>query len=275
MPGIGLGISKAIKGSGLNYEPELVTYITGLNTPLSTVQKVRLNTLIRSLKSGLAISALSDAFDVMYILGGETAESSLKNLAKNAHHGTAVNSPAFVAFEGFTGNGTTSYIKTNYNPSSQGVAYTLNSASIGVYSRTDIDGALVSIGARVTFGDDMAYLVLRSANALFHPINQDSTTDISVENTSSTGLYVTTRTSSIGTNVYKNKSPLNPSFQISSTIPNLEMYCCGYNNNGTASYDVKQQALVFFGKGLTQANVNVITDAFEAYMDSNGKGVIA
>lgn len=42
---------------------------------------------------------------------------------------TAVNSPTFTTNEGFTGNGTSSYIDTNFNSVTQGVNYTQNNAS--------------------------------------------------------------------------------------------------------------------------------------------------
>jgi hypothetical protein len=42
---------------------------------------------------------------------------------------TAVNSPTFTTNEGFMGNGTSSYVDTNFNPSTSGVNYTLNDAS--------------------------------------------------------------------------------------------------------------------------------------------------
>jgi hypothetical protein len=46
---------------------------------------------------------------------------------------TAVNSPTFTTNDGFTGNGTSSYIDTNYTPSTQGVNYTSSDASFGVF----------------------------------------------------------------------------------------------------------------------------------------------
>jgi hypothetical protein len=42
---------------------------------------------------------------------------------------TAVNSPTFTINSGFSGNGTSAYINTNFNPSTSGVNYTLNDAS--------------------------------------------------------------------------------------------------------------------------------------------------
>jgi hypothetical protein len=46
---------------------------------------------------------------------------------------TAVNSPTFTINEGFTGNGTSSYIDTNFNAFNDGVQYTQDDASRGLY----------------------------------------------------------------------------------------------------------------------------------------------
>jgi hypothetical protein len=61
---------------------------------------------------------------------------------------TAVNSPTFTTDEGFTGNGTSSYVDTNFNPSTSGVNYTLDDASRYFFphafvSTTRIDGNIV------------------------------------------------------------------------------------------------------------------------------------
>jgi hypothetical protein len=89
---------KAVSAAGTSYSQEfvqktnsvaeVVTYTTGLTTPLSAGQIAKLNTLVLSLRSGLGISLLSDAFDVLYLFAGETSESSLRNLVKNANHAT-------------------------------------------------------------------------------------------------------------------------------------------------------------------------------------------
>ena len=50
---------------------------------------------------------------------------------------TAVNSPTFTADEGFTGNGTSSSINTNYNPNTSGVNFSLNNASVYLYVKKE------------------------------------------------------------------------------------------------------------------------------------------
>jgi len=44
---------------------------------------------------------------------------------------TAYNSPTFTSNDGFTGDGVSAYIDTNFNPSTSGVNYTLDDASFG------------------------------------------------------------------------------------------------------------------------------------------------
>lgn len=53
---------------------------------------------------------------------------------------TAVNSPSFTTNEGFMGNGTSSYIDTNFNPATEGVNYTLNDASRYAYVFSGLAG---------------------------------------------------------------------------------------------------------------------------------------
>jgi hypothetical protein len=66
---------------------------------------------------------------------------------------TAVNSPTFTTNEGFTGNGTSSYINTNFNPSIGTNNYVLNNASRYIYTLNVVnifDGVELSVENRIT-----------------------------------------------------------------------------------------------------------------------------
>jgi hypothetical protein len=258
-------------------EPEVDTYISGLSTPLSAGQITKLNTFVSALKTGLSISALSDAFDVMYILGGETAESSLRNLVKNSHHAEAVNSPTFTQFEGLTGNSISQAIKTNYSPDTNKAAMSQDSASIGIYSRsnTPANGNLVEIGSRITGSISGFVIQIRATNGPTYMINDSVFNSISNSDVS-TGLYIATRnTNNLGI-LYRNKIKKGENTDTSTTPNNIEVYIMALNTSGTITgYTDRQLSFGFIGRGLSQDDVNSITDAIEAYMDSNGKGVIA
>lgn len=292
-------ICKAAGGSGLNKyeiaalafigalsnqnEPEVTAYIAGLTTPLSSGQIEKLNTFVAAIKTGLGISALSDAFDVFRIYAGETAESSLKNLVKDANHATAVNSPTFTQYEGFTGNGTSSYIEENWNGrTADAVRYSLNSASYGmcirildrlgtnkfaggVYSTTDDGGAENAL--RIShFNSSTLYLAINNS------VQSDSITNQDYYK----GIIILSRISNTTINQYidKNKTVRDVA---STNIPNQGLISLARRTgDGTVGfYSISQVSAMFLGKALSDAEANIVTDAIEAYMDSNGKGVIA
>jgi hypothetical protein len=89
--------------------------------------KVKQNTLLTSMKADGVWAKL----DVFYVFaqdgGSDFGTLNWKN--PNANQSTLVNAPTFVSNGGFQGNGTSSYIDTNFNPATQGVQYTLNNAS--------------------------------------------------------------------------------------------------------------------------------------------------
>lgn len=98
----------------------------GYTLPSASVQ-VKQNTLLTSLKS----TGVWAKLDVFYVFAqdGGSAFGTLNWKNPNANQSTLVNAPTFVSNQGFTGNGTSSYIDTNFNPATQGVQYTQNNAS--------------------------------------------------------------------------------------------------------------------------------------------------
>ena len=275
MPGISVSkICVPFGGGGIdwssywtNRHPELATYIDGLTTPLSTAQIRRLGEFIEAVKTGLSITNLSDAFDVMYVLAGETAESSLRNLVKNAHYATAVNSPAFMQYEGFTGNGTSSYIQTNYIPNSDNVNYILNDGSRYAYLRS-VDNTNVVIDGDA---DDNGYTgTLRIGNSVLVGFIHQGVGALSMAvNVSGVGMKSIHRTSNTNVIIYNNKTANNRTG--ASTKLERDQY---YILKSLASFGGHQVSFYAIAKALTSYNDSIV-DAFEAYMDANGKGVIA
>ena len=78
--------------------------------------------------------------------------------------------------------------------------------------------------------------------------------------------------------VYKNKT--SPALTTTGTgvtaaLPDIALYFFCLNNNGTKEYySTRQLSLIFLGKYITTSQRDIIVDAFETYMDANGKGVI-
>jgi len=265
-------------GAGISLDADLIIYMGGLTTPLSTGQQTLLDIFIKSLKSGLGITNLSDSFDIMYILAGETKESSYRNLVKRAHDITVTFEPTWTAFEGSRGNGTTQFLNTNYNPFAQGINYTQNNASLGIYSRTDKSANMRDIG--LYDGVAISSLMFKAVDDNFYCTLNDGAGYIwGAIYTNTLGLFMLTRNNNTAVDqyLYYNKTLVNKTVNAGNTtgVPNVNLYICGCNLNGTLlNPSDRQLSLAFAGKHITTAMRDVIVDTFETYMDANGKGVI-
>lgn len=257
-------------------EAEVTAYITGLSTELSAAQITRLNTFVSALKTGLSITNLSDSFDVMYILGGETSESSLKNLVKDAHHATAVNSPTFTQYEGFAGNGTSSYINTNYKVYTDMVRYADADASFGVYSRTNSAGSKFTGTRSASNNKELTLNIRNTMNDAEAAVNSNLVAGTNDSMTSSLGLITLTRTDNAKFYIYQNKTQRYENTIASEGVTDNYLYIGALNQAGSAIvYDDRQFSFAFVGKGLTETAIGVLFDALEAYMDANSKGVVS
>lgn len=265
--GLGLGINKHHKSSWTPQNAELIAYMTGLVTPLTIPQQQRMDNFITVLKTGLSISALSDAFDAMYFYRNETEEAALKNIVKNAHNPSKVNAITFTAKTGMAGNGTTSYLNLNYNAFTEGSAYTLNNASYGFYCATNAEVVGASpMGVRKGFGDDMSYIILKAGGSGNHYINQDGTTDTVHVAASTIGMFCLSRTASDASSFYHNNLVLNSSAEAATAIANYNWFALAHNRAGTpAGFDTRTYEFMFIGKGLTADEVAIITDAYNEY----------
>jgi hypothetical protein len=269
-----LGLQRFQQVTKVNYSEELEIYSSGLVTSLSSIQKNKIDKLIKSIKSGLGITSLSDVFDSIYLLANETSESGLKNLVKRAHDAQGINNPTFIQFEGFTGDGTTSYINTQYNAKNQGIKYTINNAALGFYSRSNIDSLGIDVAARIAFNDRASYITPRNGNMFTGKINRTGT-GASFANTDSKGFYHVVGEANAIQKAYKNNELKLTNATVASDIANLNYFILAANNNGVASnFSTRQLSFAYFSRALTQTEIDVITVAVEVYMNSNEKGVL-
>ena len=122
-----IGAYNAPNGFDADYQAVLDYGTTQGYTLPSASQQVLQNQLVVDLKAAGVWSKL-DTF-VVFATDGDSDFALIDWIRLTDY--TAVNSPTFTTNEGFQGNGTSSYINTNYNPSTSGVNYTLNDACFG------------------------------------------------------------------------------------------------------------------------------------------------
>ena len=243
--GSGIVIIK-YKFQDVPYLTESQAYFTQVNAnggSLTESEKTYINTFIGALGTDFA------EFDRLWIHGLSNSVAARTSLANpTSTMITAVNSPTFTASQGYTGNGTSSYLNTNYNPTTNGVKYTLNSASLYVYSRTDLNGTKLDIGhANAT---SYSTLDIRDGGSFYRSINQVGLASAVVV-ANSLGLFSGVRLASQNVRSFKNGVLLINNSTDSSTLINNNMYVSALNNNGTAAfYSQRQLSVSGIGSGV-------------------------
>ena len=265
--------------SGVVYEPDFQTYLDSLVTPLSDLQKQYMNEYYVGIKTDFNINLLSEIADQILFLAGETAGSSLKNIVKRAHDATAVKSPTYTQYEGVAGDGISAYIDTNFNGFQDGSTYALNNASIGVYSRTNVDVLDAAVGCH-TNSTNFAHIVMKNSGFASMRVHNGVYPFINESVADSLGMYFATRNAAnqAGLTGWKNKVnlPFYSGTGNTTSIPDLNFYLLARNNAGTAErFAPRQLAFSIMGRYYNKTEVGYLTDRFETYMDKRGKGVIS
>lgn len=269
---VGAAASFAGQAVALDPQPEVSAYIAGLVTPLSAANRIKLNTLVKAIKTGTGSALLSDAFDVFYLYAGETQEVSLRNLAKNAHHGNGSVLPDHTALEGFQG-AVGKFIELNYNPAIHGVKYTKNNASIGYYARLNVIDDW-TCGSQDSGATKKSMIIGRNGSNQFWATVNTAGYANCMTNFNGTGMYIGCRESATNIEGYRNKLKQTTKVEAASDIQSISQRGLASIVGVTTHNSVQQLAVEFRGRSFTLAEVGAITDAIEVYMDANAKGVI-
>ena len=228
------------------------------------------NTLVVDLKAaGVWAKA-----DIIYVFAQEvnSAGEALINWKNpGTFNATNTTSLSFTANEGFTGvSSTTEYMSTNYNPSTQATNFALNSATLSVYSRSELSGMETVLG--VFDGTSDLELMPNYSGVFNAPLNAGAA--VSTATPATDGLITASRTSSSNTDFYTDGTYIDSDTGASNTIPNGVIYMFAHNVSGTASYPMDGQlSFIFIGSSLTSTQVTNMNTAVEKYMDAMGKGV--
>lgn len=111
---------------GGNYLPEAEALFARMYPTPSTSRKLLINTLINNL---ITYGVWAEV-DVLYVVG-TTPQHSLLNWKSDTYNGVLNGTEDFIADRGFKGDGTTTFIETDYNPADDGAQYTQYDGSAG------------------------------------------------------------------------------------------------------------------------------------------------
>ena len=231
----------------------VLTYATSLGYTLpSSSQQANQSKLLADLKAG-GVWAKLDTFAMFANDGG--SNFGLIDWKRLTLY-TAVNSPTFTTNQGFTGNGTSSYIDTNFNPATQGTNHTLNNAS-RYYMHFSGTNSIVD-GIDLT-GANQA-LTLASSTA--QRINSTNALNTAFSYSTTKGIKSIHRTSSTDVSVYNDKVGATRT-QTSTAMPsNNQVVLRRFSN-----YSINQAFGYAMGASLITEN-DAFVDALNTYINS-------
>lgn len=259
---MGLGLGGLTRGSAKAYvftNAEAAALVARFTTQPNGARKLLIDTLVGSLKSAGVWSKL----DAFYMLAAADSQAARLNWIADQYNLTAVNSPTFEADRGYTGNASSSYLDTGFNPATaSNPKFVLNSGHVGVYSRTDN-----STSTYFDIGNANARLNARSstANALRGALN-DATNGNFGANPTSIGHFALNRSAAGARQGYGSGSLLGSDTVASTAVGNEAFSIL----RGSTVYSGRQIATGHFGQSLSGTEVGNLSAAITAYLQAVG-----
>ena len=260
-----------------SFDADAVAFFNRVTTAggtLSTTEKQAVNQLVLDLKA----NSLWTPMKAIYPMVGASAAACSRNLKADEFNGTFTSTGWTFASTGATPNGTSAYMDTSLVPNT---SLTLNNTHLCVYSRTNISGATwVDIGTNdnATTFIPLFKLYLRSASNNFDSLQYSFAggQTLSVSNSDSRGLFLSSRISSTSHKSYRNGTLLgtNTTSQNQTTISKWSLYLGASNNNGFGGdFSNRQLAFASIGDGLTDTEASNFYTAVQAFQRTLGRQV--
>jgi hypothetical protein len=246
---------------GGGYDADAQLYFDELTGTVSNDVKTLVNNLVVTLKDDGNWPYI-DHLPLMNMPNEQNAMVNLKSPSDPlmVNYNSCVHTP----YIGIAGNGTNAYIDTNYNPSTYGGNYTLNSASISVFSKTEYTGFVSPVGFDSATGT--AVLVLKTGTSFLGVLNANFS-GLGNTNSSSIGFFHLNRSSATNSDAYLNGVFLGTELNNSTGISNLNNYLFAVNSNGTPNFIAPHQ-LALYSIGSGQINPATFNTAITTFVNA-------
>jgi len=236
----------------------------------SDTLKTAIDTFIKGLKTDLNETNLNDIADRIWFATENEAASRVDWVTGDTltNWGTT-----FTPFLGWLGNGTSTWMNTNYNPTVDAINYSLNNGSLMIYSRTDINNGR-DFGVFVSGQTRGSFVFIRLGNKLYTGINSLDQAAFGMNH--SLGLRSVTRKDADSLYSYINDTLRIRDVKVSGTLTNADLYVsCDNNGSGTAGNFAARQ-YPFFGvfRHFTQAEYLLVYARIKAFLTYTGANVI-
>jgi len=226
----------------------------------NTAGQRHLNAMLLELKAG----GFWTIFDVFYMFAnnGSTGFSQLNWKAPASFQCTLINAPTWTSNKGYNLNGTSQYLDTNFNPSVNGVEYTLNNAGRYAYvNRTTITNNHRIDGNSIALNDNC--MIITQSNTI-HTINS-GTNQPAATITNQSGFQGIVRTSSTAASRYFD---LTASINVNSTsLPNATQWI-GRSGTSPTAYGTFQIQFYAMGSAIGSGDIASFKAILDKYLNS-------
>lgn len=256
---------------GTTYEKEATDYFARMNTQPPDSVKTYINDFIKTLKNtyctklndstSYSDTTLWQSKDVIVIMGMQDSQAGLLDL-KGYKDATAVNSPTFEPWKGFTGS-SGKYLNTNYNPNADAVKFARLSNSLSFYSLTNsISAGNMSMGL---YGAGIAHsLVCEPLYVPGYSYYPNNCGDILLENLDATslGYFTNSRTANNKVYFYRNGVIRITATTATTGVSSFPIYLFGVNDGTGVARGTSRQFFYYdIGRGYNQPDVRAYYNA--------------
>lgn len=229
-----------------------------------------LDQCIKSLK----YVGLWDTYDRLYLSCVQNvAAAALNAIDPTIGTLTQVNSPTFTANQGWTGNGTTSYLDLGVAPSGL-TKFIQDNGCLGTWSLSALASATKAmIGANDLAVANGIVIIPRFSSDLFDA-RINGVTAGAISNSSSSGYFVASRISGTTLDMYKDGVSVGSPASASTGRSAVNIYWLAQNNNGAAaSFSNHQSPLMHIGSALTADQIAKQYGIFQRLLAARGNSV--
>jgi hypothetical protein len=239
--------------------------VTAAGGSLTTTEKAAVNTLVVTMKADGTWTLMK----AIYPMVGASAAACAQNLKSSSFTGTFTSGWTF-ASTGVTPNGTSAYMDTGLNISTQ---LTLNTNNASAYYRTNVAKSSSS-GAYVSINNCFYFGVRFTGNVLYAGSQQEGTSLLTGANLDSTGFYQLNRDAVNSVKLFKNNTTFASSTASNTgALPNFNFLVSALNGSSISDYDSKQCAFASVGDGLTDTQASNFYTAVQAFQTTLSRNV--
>jgi hypothetical protein len=271
MPITGYSNTISVTTLAPSFDPDAQAFFDRVTTAggtLSLTEKNATNQLVLDMKS----AGIWTPMKAIYPMVGASAAACAQNLKSSSFTGSFTSGWTF-ASTGVTGNGTSAYMNTGFNPS---LNLTTTSGHNSAYLRTNLSiSGQYAYGCETTTLNRMVLFPYSFSVGWISDLYDNSQSRIISNSGNSTGFVLGSRSSSSSHKLFRNGSQIAASTNSTNgTLPNLNYYISAFNSSNTATfYNTNQLAFYSIGDGLTDTQASNFYTAVQAFQTTLSRQV--